>query len=288
MSTTIKTIFKPQLKFDGIDETERFLRIFTDLYRIELLKDGLDLILTMLKQQRLKFEVKIIKDWDTNVGCYLLEKNTVFNKALGIFVTTHIPKIIIRQISYNVIAHEMAHALAYEAKTECKISLGEEFRKAVGLDMKDREPSKFPLKSEIRRLMVDALRTYPTDQFLGELFSRFFELLSVSRNVSKHGEFTTAEVMDYFANTTKYFNEIYNPKIRARIDKQIAAHTTEIAKQLQQAEPQNRFADKTEKFQRQGVGWSKNVQSNAMWQQAWNKHQGQLLGNKKSDEIDDK
>ena len=59
--------------------------MFSQLYRIDLYKDGLDLILTKLSQKQLNFEVKIIKDWDTNIGCFLTEQQSVFDKTIGKF-----------------------------------------------------------------------------------------------------------------------------------------------------------------------------------------------------------
>ena len=60
-------------------------------------------------------------------------------------------KIVLRQLSHNLIAHEMAHALEYESG----LNLGEEFRTCIGLDMKGREANMLPLRGEIKRLMVE-------------------------------------------------------------------------------------------------------------------------------------
>ena len=49
-SKYIEKIFAPQIKFEGVCELDKFARYFCDLYRIELFKDGLDLILTKIFQ----------------------------------------------------------------------------------------------------------------------------------------------------------------------------------------------------------------------------------------------
>ena len=77
----------------------------------------------------------------------------------------------------------MAHALEFESG----LNFGDDFRKAIGLDMKDRQAQSLTLRSEIQRLMVDALKSYPAYQFLSELFARYFELLSLSRNIDPSG-----------------------------------------------------------------------------------------------------
>ena len=77
MSDFIKKIFATQLEFEGVANEDKFIKLFCDLYRIELFKDGLDLILTKVAEKKLRFEVKIVKGWDTNIGCFLTEKKTV-------------------------------------------------------------------------------------------------------------------------------------------------------------------------------------------------------------------
>jgi len=270
MSDLLKKIFAPQLTFEGVAQSEKFLRVFCDLYRIELFKDGLDLILTKVQEKRLGFEVKIIKGWDTNLGCFLTDHKNLYDKTLGKFFRKKDLKIILRNLSHNLLAHEMTHAL----ECESGINLGEEFRKAIGFDMKDRQAPMLPLRAEIQRLMVDALKSYPKEQFLSELFARYFELLSVSRNVHATGDFTTKEVMEFFENTTNFIEKIFNPQIQHLIDPKIAAVTSEIARQVKLEAPQQKFSERVDSFHKRSENsWSKNVKSNANWQNSWQQHQ---------------
>lgn len=274
MTDLIQKIFIPQTTFESANSSERLTKMFANLYRIELFKDGLDLILTKLQQGHLKFEVKLVKGWDTNVGCFLTQQQGFFDKALGKFFYKKELKIILRGISCNVLAHEMAHALEFESG----LDLGEEFRKCIGYDMKDRNPNNVALKGEIKRLMVDALKSYPANQFISELFARYFELLSLSRNVQSNGNFTTAEVMEFFANTTNFLEKIFNPQIRKKINQQIASETVEIANQIKLEEPKEKFQERVNSFHQQKTfsgqkSWAKNTKSNAMWQEGWKKYQ---------------
>jgi hypothetical protein len=275
MTDLLKKIFQPQLEFEGADSSEKFLKFFRELYRIELFKDGLDLVLTKVQEKDLNFEVKIIKGWDTNIGCYLTEQNKVFNKILGNFTRVTKQKIILRQLTHNVLAHEMAHALEFESG----VNLGEEFRKCIGLDMKNRDPQSITLKAEIKRLMVEALKTYPPHQFLSELFARYFELLSISRNVCANGSFTTSEVMEFFQNTTNFIEQKFNQQIKAKINAKIANHTIEVMNQVNLASKEQKFQEKVDSFHQKstkadgGKSWSKNVKSNANWQVGWNNYQ---------------
>lgn len=270
MVNSLSEIISPQLEFEGVSDVKKFQKMFCDLYRIELFKDGLDLILTKLQEKQLRFEVRIVKGWDTNVGCFLTEQKSFYDKTLGKILHKSAPKIILRQLAYNVLAHEMAHALEFESG----IDLGEEFRSAIGFDMKGRDPKIITLKAEVQRLMVDALKAYKPHQFLSELFARYFELLSISRNVSAKGSFATLEVMSFFENTTNFIEKIFNPQIRAKIDPEISKMTSEIAKQVKLEAPQEKFQEKVESVQKKSAGsWSKTTKSNAMWQQGWKKYE---------------
>lgn len=259
----IKNLISSQIQFEGKPDLERFMKYFFDLYRIEIFKDGLDLILTKLEEKHLSFEVKEMKGWDTNVGCFLTEQKSFFDQTLGKFFAKTSQKIILRKLSYNVMAHEMAHALEFESG----INLGEEFRQAIGYDMKDRVADIFTLRGEIKRLMVDALKAYKPEQFISELFARYFELLSISRNVCANGDFATQDVSDFFLNTSNFVREKFNPKIRKKINPHIARITSEIAQQVRLQPVEKKFIDQvnSSKVTQSSGNWSKTVKSNASW-----------------------
>ncbi len=276
MSNLLKDIINKQVSFEGVQNIEKFYDIFTSIYNIELFKDGLDLVLTRMQEGDLKFEIKIIKDWDTNVGCYLTEQNKAVNKFFGKFSNKLRHKIIIKSLLVNVVAHEMAHALEVEGG----IVLNEDFRKAIGFDMRNRNPNNIALKGEIQRVMVEGVKSYPNHQIISELFARYFELLSVSRNVRKSGDFLTKDVMDFFTNTTKWINQVFNPRIKNKVDLQIANHTSKLI--LQNAfDKKEKFAHKVDSFYKKvdskgQKSWGANVRSNASYQQGWEKHQGAI------------
>jgi hypothetical protein len=270
MNNLLSNLITPQLGFEGFRQDEQFMQLFSNLYRIELFKEGLDLILTKLQQKNLFFEVKYIKGWDTNIGCFLTENNGFLDRNLNKFFPKKNLKIILRSLNYNVLAHEMAHALEYESG----VKLGEEFRQAIGLDMKDRQANQLALRSQIQRLMVDALKAYKPHQFLSELFARYFELLSISRNVISNGDFTTLEVMDFFVNTTKFIKEIFNPEIQKITDQKISQNTFEIVKNVKLISPDLNFSSRVEsRIQKNSGSFAKGIKSNASWQAGYQKIQ---------------
>lgn len=278
----IKDILRQNIHFEGAANLDKFHSIFTSLYNIELFKNGLDLCLTRMAEGNLKFEVKIIKGWDTNVGCYLKDQEKVFNKVLNTFSTKFKHKIIIRNLLVNVVAHEMAHAL----EVESEIVLNENFRTGIGFDMKDRSPNNPVLKGEIKRIMVEGVKTYPQHQIISELFARYFELLSLSRDVEHNGGFTTEEVTEFFANSTKWLNQVFNPKIKDKIDLAIARHTSGlIARDTFKTE--KKFAHKVDSFYKKvdekgQKTWSANVKSNAAWQKSWQQYDQKQIQNPNS------
>jgi len=274
MTDFIKKIIAAQIRFEGAPELDKFVRFFCDLYRIEIFKDGLDLILTKLQENDLRLEVRIIKGWDTDDGCYITETNKVFNNVLGKFFHKIDKKIILKNFTHSVMAHEMGHALAFESK----IDLQGEFRQCIALDMKGREAEMVPLRAQIKRLMVDALKSYKEDKFLSELFARYFELLALSRDVHGSGDFTSAEVMDFFMNTTNFIKKIFNPKIQNYIDPKISKASELTAAQVKLEEPKKKFQDSASSFYKKtdeggAKSWSKNVKSNARYQVGWQKYE---------------
>jgi hypothetical protein len=267
----LKNIFSSQIEFEGVDNSDKFFRFFLSLYKIEIFKDGLDLVLTRVAQKDLKFEIKIIKDWDTNLGCYLTQQSKVFNQILGVFSSAVKKKIIIKSMTHTVMAHEMAHAIEFESG----INLGEQFRKCIALDMKGREASFLSLKSEIKKLMVDALKAYKPHQILSELFARYFELLSKSRDVSGSGDFSSLDAMNFFANTTNFITKIFNPKIKLQVDKNISEKVFLLFEQQKQGLDKKKFGDKVDSFFKttNQKKFSQNIKSNSRWTNSWNQKQ---------------
>jgi len=260
-----------QSKFENNQDKEKLVDIFIKLYRIEIFKDGLDLILSKLKEKKLQFEIRLIKGWDTNQGCFLTQKRSFIDKAVEkidkIFHRQEL-KIIIRNLSYNVLAHEMAHCFEFESG----ISLNEKFLEAITLDMNGREADFLPLRSQIKRLMVDALKNYKPNQFLSELFARYFELLSISRNVCQNGDFQTQEVMNFFINTTNFIDKIFNPLIKKQINIDIADKSSLLIEQIKFNVNEKKFQENFHFNAKKSElkKWTGSVNSNAKWLNDWN------------------
>ncbi|MFT5795066.1 MAG: hypothetical protein ACI9W5_000011 [Ulvibacter sp.] len=262
---------KAQIHFEGVNRYDLFLKKLLNLYHIPFYKSGLDLILTKSFEKKVNFDIKIIKDWDTNVGCYLTEKKKIYNKIIGTF--THIldHKIIIRKLSENVIAHEVSHFVEIESG----IMLDQNFKNAMITDLSNNSTGNIALKAEINRLFIEQVKPYPQNQIISEFFARFFEIYAISKELSTISAFSIAEIDNYFVNTRNWIKNDFYPKIRSKINQNISRTTFDLINDPNFKQT-HKFTDKTESFYKRvdNTGkktWSANVGSNAEWEGKFNK-----------------
>ncbi len=267
----ITKIFAKQTEHQSSQDLTNLVNLFYNLYNISFFKDGLDLILTKLSIAQLSFAIIEKKDWDTNVGCFLTSKTTVFNKALNLFKYHTTEKIIIRKLSINVLAHEMAHALEFASKKPLTTT----FQQAIRQDLLGTDTAIITLKTEIKRLIDSDLKLYKPEQHPAELFARYFELLSLSRNVCFNGNFTTEQVIQLFPRTTNFLVNHFNPLIANQINSEIAYETSKIKAQTNQSnkycEPKFTSNINSQQQEIKNKGWAKTVNSNHIWRESWEK-----------------
>lgn len=271
MELTTNTVlqFNPlkiQTHFEGVDQYNLFLKKFLNLYHIPFYKDGLDLILSKIFLKQVNFEIKIIKNWDTNVGCYLTEKKKVYNKIIGAFTNILDHRIIIRQLSENVLAHEIAHFVEIESQ----ISLDNNFKKAIITDLRNNSTGNIALKAEIKRIFIDQVKQYPENQIISEFFARFFEIYALSKEILPKSAFTINEVDDYFINSKNWIKNNFYTKIKSKIDQNITKISFDLINNPNFKE-NHKFTDRTNSFYTKEdnsgkTSWSANVKSNSDWE----------------------
>jgi hypothetical protein len=266
----IEKILRSTTSFEGVNEITKFSEIFQLLYKTPLLKPSLDFSLTQIQKNHLKFEIKIIKNWDTNSGCYLSEQRTFYNKFIGSWSRKSYNKIILRNLFPSLIAHEMAHGVEIESG----INFDNDFRQAIGFDMKGKTPKNQMFAGKFQRIFIEGIKLYPKDQIISELFARFFEILAEAKPISKNSGFTADEVKDFFYNSWNWIEKTLNPLLKSKINPEIS----KFSAKLDTASMQEKFTHKTESFFKrvdsQGKKtWTTNVKSNADWQKSWDKHQ---------------
>jgi len=269
----IENILRQATSFEGSNEISKFSEIFQLLYKAPLLKPSLDFSLCQIRKKHLRFEIKIIKDWDTNSGCYLSDQRSFYNKFLGSWVKKSYNKIILRNLLPSLIAHEMAHGVEIESNLE----FDDQFRKAIGFDIKNKKPKNPAFAGKFERIFIEGIKTYPKYQIISELFARFFEILAESRTISKNSGFTSEEVKDFFLNSWNWTDKILNPLLKSKTSEDISNYSAK----LDLDSMQEKFTHKTKSFfkktDHQGQkSWAANVKSNADWQKSWEQHQKKI------------
>ena len=253
-------------------DLQKLVNLFYSLYYIPYFKDGLDLILTKITNNKLTLAIVEMQDWDTNVGCFLVTKTSFFDKAINLVKYHNLQQIIIRKLKINVLAHEMAHALEFASKKP----LGLDFEQIIRYDLKQVNTAIITLKTAVKTLIDGDLKLYHPRQYPSELFARYFELLSLSRDVCSNGEFTTKQVAELFPRTSNFLLNNFNRLIVNQIDPEIAFKTSKIADlniniATEKINFSENIASKQEKIRQQG--WAKTINSNHKWQQAWENQQ---------------
>lgn len=159
---------------------EKFLQVIKRMYQYEVLKPFLDFAVTMLEEKRLKFKVSPKQFFQIENGSCITISGGEFDKVLGIFKRSNNYTINIMKISPDVIVHEIGHMI----ESELRLKLNDRFKNSVITDLKNSETKNLSLKSAIKNIMVEEVKSYPDQQKLSEMFTRYFQLIAMSKEVS--------------------------------------------------------------------------------------------------------
>lgn len=178
---------------------QEFMHIVRKLYQYEAFKPMLDLATTLVNQGRLKFVIEPKEFYHLDHGHCLTIEGGMFDKFSNSFKRTKSYKISIKKISSDVIIHEIGHMV----EKECNVVLGAEFTKAIMGDLQKNEGNNMSLRSAVNDIMISELKGYPQDQRASELFTRYFQLMAMTREVmgmaSPYG-FKIEDMYRYFTN----------------------------------------------------------------------------------------
>ncbi|MDR0571473.1 MAG: hypothetical protein LBG48_01325 [Rickettsiales bacterium] len=219
---------------------ERFTLFFTLLYELPIFKSILNVILTELKNKNARFilePVTIYNEWNRLAGhCdtqfiknfdkKLIGRSSTFEK--GFFTKKY--TIVLRYITPPIIIHEIGHAIEHISG----IDIEKGFRENFGTDMKAWNCSNIMLTNAVKNIMVEELKGYPLVNVMAELFARFFEVLSISKEVAGMGDycFTYQEVSRFFSNTIGWFYDRLEPILIKKTDKEVAIISEEFISNL--------------------------------------------------------
>ncbi len=263
------------------EHEQEFIKNFEQLYQIKLLKDLLDLILTKAKQKKAKFVIKISRIWNRAAGDCQTEG--IVERIGGKILRRKYYTITIRNISHEVIMHEIAHAV----EKESAINLNGEFRKAIANDMQEIEFASASVKTAIKQIMIEEMKAYKASQVMEEMFARYFELLAMSYDVGGWGryQFYAKDIIKFFENTTRWVESSFNPMIKHLSDKEIVTASDKFVANLKpyQMEWVKKIGSIHNNTPRNGaIGdkkWTGNMGSNNDWLASYQKHANEQITN---------
>lgn len=159
---------------------EKFIQTLKRMYQYEILKPFLDFAVTMIHEKRLKFKVSHKQFYNLENGSCVTISGGEFDKVLGLFRRSNQYTINIMKISPDVIIHEIGHMI----ESELNLKLNGKFSSSILLDLKNLNVRNLSLKSAINNVMIEEVKAYPEQQRLSEMFTRYFQLIAMAKEIS--------------------------------------------------------------------------------------------------------
>ena len=237
---------------------DKFIQAMKRMYQYEILKPFLDFAVTMIYEKRLRFQVSPKQFYQLENGSCITISGGEFDKVLGIFKRTNQYTINIMKISPDVIVHEIGHMI----EAELKLKLNERFRISVISDLKNSDVKNLSLKSAIDNIMVAEVNAYPDQQRLSEMFTRYFQLIAMSKEVSglaaDYG-YTIAEFQKSMKSVENWmWDEVYNIML-PRISPVIAKQTQGLIVPIEKV--QHKWSEEKIEPLKGSKPWSKTIKS---------------------------
>ncbi len=218
--TPIEIIKSASVAADSI-MLAHLIEIMQSIYKYELFKPIMDISATLAKEGRLKFIAEPKEFYMLDEGNCVTIEGGAFDRFSNIFRSSKKYTITIKKLSYDVVVHEIGHMV----EKESGIPLDAAFRKAIYDDISVKHSHNVSLNAAIKQVMVDEVAPYEDSHKLSELFTRFFQLLAMSKQVSgfaaQYG-YKVEDIYVAFPNFTKWLGDVLYPNLIKRIDPQIA------------------------------------------------------------------
>ncbi|MFI4983755.1 MAG: hypothetical protein ACHP6I_00985 [Rickettsiales bacterium] len=193
-----------------------FMDMVQRIYQYELFKPMLDLVATLAMQGRLSFNLAPKKVFDLDEGnCRTVETGTRAGTTIKTFVIT------IKKMKTDVVIHEIGHMV----ENESGVSLDMNFNRAIAADLRGNYTKNISLQTAIKNIMIMEVANYPDSHKSSELFTRYFQLLALAKEVAGFAAeyaYTILDVYKAFPNTIDWiWSNLYTPMF-SRIDSRIA------------------------------------------------------------------
>ncbi|RZI47751.1 hypothetical protein EDM53_00415 [Rickettsiales endosymbiont of Peranema trichophorum] len=222
LKTPLDIIYKASRAEDHVLE-EKFRSIIAKLYRYEIFKPILDLTATLCFKGLLTFVIYDRRFFELDEGnCRTIESGYVV-KMLNRFRRNRLYTITIKSIQPHIIVHELAHMM----EKECIEDIAS-FDRCIMEDVKSNNTRSITLQSAVKQVLVVEVNTYPVDQRSSELFARFFQLVSMAKEVQGYkAEYSYAlkDVYQFFERVVALLSkELFNT-VHNSVDKNIALYS---------------------------------------------------------------
>jgi hypothetical protein len=220
-------------------EDEIFYNKFTSeikkIYQYEIFKPMMDLVATLCMKGSLTFSVYDRKLFDLDEGnCKTIEGGSI-NKVLNKFRVNRTYVITIKKITTDVIVHEIAHMMEKEGEFN---SL-DPFTQNIVKDIKLLNTNNFSLRAAVNQILIEEVKPYPQNQKASELFARFFQILSMSKEVAGMGSeygYALKDAYDLFPNTIAFLSGSFYNTVLTKIDPNISAISQNYIKPIEKIE----------------------------------------------------
>lgn len=203
---------------------DQLVEIMQSIYRYELFKPIMDMSATLAKEGRLRFVTEPKQFYALDEGnCVTIEGGT-FDKFTNIFRSSKNYKITIKKLTADVVVHEIGHMI----ENESGVSLDSAFLRAVHADISAKHSGNVSLNAAIKQVMIDEVANYIDSHKASELFTRFFQLLAMSKQVAGFGAqygYRVEDIYKGFPNFTKWLGDVLYPRLISRIDPSIAQNS---------------------------------------------------------------
>ena len=201
---------------------DELMDVIRSVYRYELFKPLMDLSATLALNKRLKLVAQPKEFYMLDEGNCVTIESGAFDKIANVFKRNKNFTVTIKKISADVLIHELGHML----EKEIDVDLDQEFMQCVYSDISIKHSHNVSLNSAVKQVMIDEVKNYPKNQQPSELFTRYFQLLAMSIDVSGFSAsygYKIDDVYKAFPSLNKWIGKYLNPLIAAKLDPEIIA-----------------------------------------------------------------
>lgn len=195
--------------------------IISSVYRYDLFKPFMDMTATLAKEGRISLVVQPKEFYALDEGNCLTIEGGTFDKLSNLVRREKRYKITIKKVSSDVVVHEIGHMI----EKESGVDLDDNFMRAMLADIQVKYSANVSLNAAIQQVMIHEVSGYQESHRRSELFTRFFQLLAMSKEVAGYGAaygYKVEDVYKAFPNYTKWLWDNLYKQLIPRIDPIIA------------------------------------------------------------------